>query len=279
VNGAAPPRPVQVAPRYPWLKSYPPDVQWGENFTGRPLPLLLAEAAERFPNRACTNFLGKELSFAKVQALVDCVARGLQQRGVKKGVNVGLLLPNSPSYLIFYYGILKAGGTIVNFNPLYTVEELTAQARDAQLHMLVTLDLKALFPKMEALLAAGVVPSGIVCSFAELLPTVKSGLFRLLKSKQLSGWKSSAQASKMTAFKDLIANDGKPAPVAIDPAEDVAVLQYTGGTTGTPKGARPRQSPSGRRYRHSRHKSSGSQGYRRTTAVRHGPSVGARRPA
>lgn len=237
VNGAAPPRPVQVAPRFPWLKGYPPDVQWSESFTGRPLHFLLAEAAERFPNRTCTNFLGRELTYGKVQALVDRVARGLQQRGVKKGVHVGLLLPNSPSYVIFYFGILKAGGTVVNFNPLYTVEELTGQARDAQLHMLVTLDLKALFPKLEAMLAAGVVPNGIVCSFADLLPTVKSGLFRLLKSKDLAAWKSSAQAGKITAYKDLIDNDGKPQPVEIDPAEDVAVLQYTGGTTGTPKGA------------------------------------------
>ena len=237
VNGAAAPRAAPAGPRFPWLKNYPAGIDWSEKFKGKSLPTLLQETAAQFPNRACTNFLGKELTFAKVQQLVDCVAAGLQRRGVKEGVNVGLLLPNTPTFVIFYFGILKAGGTVVNFNPLYTVDELAGQAKDAQPHLVVTLDLKALFPKVEAMLASGVVPNAVVCSFAELLPVVKSGLFRLFKSSDVVSWRSSPQAAKIIAYKDLIDNDGKPAPVAIDPDEDVAVLQYTGGTTGTPKGA------------------------------------------
>jgi long-chain acyl-CoA synthetase len=101
----------------------------------------------------------------------------------------------------------------------------------------VTLDLKALFPKAEALLASGVLPQAIVCPFASLLPGVKSVLFRLLKSKEISPWKTSPQAAKIITYRDLIANNGKPQAVAINPDEDIAVLQYTGGTTGTPKGA------------------------------------------
>jgi non-ribosomal peptide synthetase component F len=128
-NGAAAPR-ANPAPRFPWLKTYPAGVNWNETFTGRPLPSLLDEAAAQFGARACTNFLGKETSFATIQNLVDRVAAGLQKNGVTKGVNVGLLLPNCPSFVIFYFGILKAGGTVVNFNPLYTVHELAAQATE-----------------------------------------------------------------------------------------------------------------------------------------------------
>jgi long-chain acyl-CoA synthetase len=235
-NGAAAPR-ANLAPRFPWLKTYPAGVNWNETFTGRPLPSLLDEAAAQFGARACTNFLGKETSFATIQNLVDRVAAGLQKNGVTKGVNVGLLLPNCPSFVIFYFGILKAGGTVVNFNPLYTVHELAAQAKDAQIQIMVTLDLKALFPKVEALLESGALPRAVVCPFTKLLPGVKSLLFRVAKSGDLSSWKSSAQAGKIIPYADLIANDGKPAPVAINPDLDVAVLQYTGGTTGTPKGA------------------------------------------
>src|SRR5688500_1078002 len=76
VNGAASPRPAQAAPRYPWLKTYPSDIDWQETFQGRPLPSLLEETAGRFPDRVATNFLGRELSYAKIQSAVDCVARG-----------------------------------------------------------------------------------------------------------------------------------------------------------------------------------------------------------
>jgi long-chain acyl-CoA synthetase len=235
-NGAAVPR-AAPQPRFPWLKTYPEGVNWNDSFKGKPLSALMDEAATRFGSRACTNFLGKETSFARIQSLVDRVAAGLQKQGVQKGVNVGLLLPNCPSFVIFYFGILKAGGTVVNFNPLYTVGELASQAKDAQVQIMVTLDLKALFPKVEALLESGALPRAVVCPFAKLLPGVKSVLFRLVKSGELSPWQSSPQAGKIIRYDDLIANDGKPQPVVIDPDTDVAVLQYTGGTTGTPKGA------------------------------------------
>lgn len=225
------------APRYPWLKNYPRSVDWHAPIAGGALPELLENAAAKYGDHICTNFLGKTLNYSEILRQVNHVAKGLQQRGVKKGVNVGLLLPNSPSFIVYYYGILKAGGTVVNFNPLYTIEELTHQAKDARVQMMVTLDLKALFPKAEALLTEGTLSNVIICSFANILPSVKSILFRLLKSKELASWKESPQHEKVIPDDDIQANDGKPDPVAIDPDEDVAVLQYTGGTTGVPKGA------------------------------------------
>lgn len=223
--------------RHFWLKSYPEDVDWNASLTGVPLQSLLEDAAQKYGNRDCTYFMGHTLTFAEIDALANRVAKGLQQRGVKKGVNVGLLLPNSPSYVIMYYGILKAGGTVVNFNPLYTVEELSKQAVDAGLFMIVTHDLAQLFPKAEAMLANGSVESAVICPFAPLLPAVKAMLFKLFKAKDVAKWRSSLQAQRLISFNTLIDNDGRPDAVDIDPGNDIAVLQYTGGTTGIPKGA------------------------------------------
>jgi long-chain acyl-CoA synthetase len=227
----------QIQGRFPWLKKYPRNVDWNASLKPMALHATLERTAAEYGPSVCTSFLGRTLTYTEINALADKVAHGLQQRGVKKGVNVGLFLPNTPTFVIFYYGILKAGGTVVNFNPLYTVEEIAHQARDAQLHMMVTLDLAALFPKVEALLTRGAIGSAVVCPFASLLPGVKSVLFRLLKRKDIADWKRSAQSSKIIPYADLIANPGKPSPVSIDPLNDVAVLQYTGGTTGVPKGA------------------------------------------
>ena len=234
VNGVETP---QAPPRYPWLRIYPKDVNWSAPLQAKPLQSLLEDAAAAYGSRDCCYFLGKTLTYAEVNALADLVAAGLQKRGVRRGVNVGLLLPNSPTFIIFYYGILKAGGTVVNFNPLYTVEELTHQAKDARLHILVTLDLKALFPKAEALLANGVVSAAVVCPFSGLLPGLKSVLFRLFKRTDVADWQGSPHGGKIIAYKALVDNDGKPDRVSIDPQNDVAVIQYTGGTTGIPKGA------------------------------------------
>ena len=164
-------------------------------------------------------------------------AAGLQKIGVKKGTKVGLFLPNSPTYIVYYNAILKIGATVVNYNPLYTVEELAFQVKDSQTELMVTLDLKALFGKVEALIQQDILPGGVICSFRGLLPTAKSILFKMFKGKELARPLNSNIAGRLTFEADLLRNDGAPSPVAIDPANDIAVLQYTGGTTGTPKGA------------------------------------------
>ncbi len=223
--------------RYPWLNHYPPGVDWYKAIEPQPLWHLLDQAVAKHPQRPCTYFLGKRLTYREIGEQVGRAAAGLQKLGVKKGTKVGLFLPNSPTFIVYYYAILKAGGTAVNYNPLYTLEELTFQVKDSQTELMITLDLAVLFGKVEALLAAGTLKQAVVAPFRSLLPGTKSVLFRLFKSGDLAPWGRSAVAGKIVAEGTLMDNAGKPAPVEIDPRTDVAVLQYTGGTTGTPKGA------------------------------------------
>ena len=222
---------------YPWLAHYPAGVNWHQQIAPAPLYQLLERAAERHPSRICTNFLGRTITYGDMSRLVDRAAAGLSALGVTKGTKVGLFLPNSPTFIVFYYATLKAGGTVVNYNPLYTVEELTFQVKDSETDLMVTLDLKVLFDKVEALMAAGTLKRAVVAPFPALLPTAKSVLFRLFKSKELANVRGSKVAGSVIWEETVLANDGRFQVPSIAPTEDVAVLQYTGGTTGTPKGA------------------------------------------
>ena len=145
-------------------------------------------------------------------------------------------MPNSPAFVVFYHGILKAGGTVVNFNPLYSQEELELQARDSGAKIMVTLDLAVTFDKVEALLASGAIDKAVVVSFASLLPRLKAIGMKLKRGPKLGQIASSPQKAKIVAEQDLLANDGDYRKPAIG-TDAIAVLQYTGGTTGTPKGA------------------------------------------
>ncbi len=230
-SGAA----THVSPR--WLRSYPSDVVWDQTFEPQPLYTLLDHAVAGFGSRVATNFLGKTTTYAELGRQVELVAAGLQRLGVVKGTKVGLFLPNSATFIIYYYAVLKAGGTVVNYNPLYTVDELAFQVRDSETELMVTLDLKLLFSKVEALLQSGVLRRAVVASFPALLPPTKSVLFRLFKSKELSRPQTSPMHGRINLEAEVTADHGPPKPVAIDAQNDIAVLQYTGGTTGTPKGA------------------------------------------
>jgi long-chain acyl-CoA synthetase len=205
--------------------------------TVAPLYTLLDDTVAKFGNLTCTNFLGNKLTYAEIGELVDRTTAALQRIGVGKGTKVGLFLPNSPTFIIYFFAVLKAGGTVVNFNPLYTVRELADQIKDSDTDFMVTFDLKPLFEKVDALLQSGTLPRAIVCSFASLLPATKAVLFRLFKSKQIARPLTSPVRERIILEADLFSGEGTPKSVAIDPLSDVAVLQYTGGTTGTPKGA------------------------------------------
>ena len=221
-------------PARPWLGSYPAEIDWHAAFPEQPLYHLLDEAATKFRARPALDFLGKKTSYGTLADLVNRAAKGLAALGVGKGVRVGLFLPNTPYYVILYYAALKAGGTVVNFNPLYAEAEIRHQIEDSGVAFMVTLDLAALYPNVAKFLSRGSLERIVICRMAEILPFPKNLLFPVVKRKEIAAFPADKQH---VLFSTLIANDGRFAPPRLDPREDVAVLQYTGGTTGTPKGA------------------------------------------
>jgi long-chain acyl-CoA synthetase len=222
---------------YPWLGRYPKGVRWDAELPLRSLAEMFDEAVAAHGPRELTNFLGATCTYAEIGDLANRLAAGLQARGIGRGDHIGLFLPNTPYYLAAYFGILKTGATVVNFNPLYSIEELTGQAQDSGICAMVTLDLAILFDKVAELAAKGLIETVVVCPFADLLPRFKGLLFRLLKRGDLAHTGRSAIARRCVTWASLIDNDGRYEPAPIEPAQDIALLQYTGGTTGIPKGA------------------------------------------
>ncbi len=217
-----------------WDKKYPPTVDWDAELPARPLYALMDDAVARYEAKPFLDFLGRKFSFAEVGKMIEHAACGFQELGVGPGVKVGLFLPNCPQFIVCYYGILKAGGTVVNFSPLYSGHELLHQIEDSQTEIMVTLNLKVLYPKMRAMLGQSSLKKLVVGTIAEVLPFLKSKLYPFAKSKDIANVPNDAQH---ISFKELLHNDGTYDSPAIDPSEDIAVLQYTGGTTGVSKGA------------------------------------------
>jgi len=219
---------------YPWLKSYPANIPWDQHFESKPLYHNLDQAVQRFADRPALDFLGKQYTYRELGKLADRVAKGMQKIGVVKGTKVGLFLPNCPHFVACYYGVMKAGGTVVNYSPLYSEPELKHQIEDSDTDIMVTLGLEVLYPKMKAMLNSTRLKKLVIGGIQDALPFPKNLLYPIAKKKDQA---QVAWDDRHVRFKDLIKNDGAYQRIAIDPKEDVAVLQYTGGTTGSPKGA------------------------------------------
>ena len=221
----------------PPTEYYAPGAQWDMAIPRITLVDALNRALHRYPDRPFINFMGRHITYREFGQMVDRTAAGLQQQGVRKCTRVGLYMPNTPFYPVMMFAALKLGATIVNFSPLYTADELRKQIADSGTEVMVALDLKQYGDAKNSapdLVKDGSLKKLIVCPMADMLPTFKSILFRLFKSKDVFSPDRSSTAIR--TFSDLGLYGVKPFPVNIHP-NDVALLQYTGGTTGTPKGA------------------------------------------
>ncbi|MFS8665642.1 MAG: long-chain fatty acid--CoA ligase, partial [Limnochordales bacterium] len=218
----------------PWFQHYPPGVPPSLEYREESLVQPLIRAARAHPDRPTTLFFGKTTTYRDLLDQVRRAAAGLAAMGVQKGHRVAIMLPNCPQCVIAYYAVLWLGAVVVMVNPLYTPRELRTQLADSGARWLIGLDI--LYPKVAQVLPDTALERIIVTGLQEYLPFPLNLLFPLQAKRQGQSTKVPA-APHVTRWRELLDHEpaGEPAPVTAK--EDLAALQYTGGTTGTPKGA------------------------------------------
>lgn len=215
-----------------WEKSYPEGVSWGA-----PLPDPVAieswlhDAARKWPDSTAVDFYGRTFTYRQLFELACRAAAGFQRLGVGPGTHVGLHLLNTPHYVICFFGALMAGGRVVNFSPAAGRREVERQVADSQIRVMVTLGLKSIYPQAAASKGLGHLQTIVVCGFEDFL---EPDLVRTFGPAVAC---SSVSDTEMR-FTELIANEGVFRTYTRGPLDDeIAVIQYTGGTGGQPKGA------------------------------------------
>ena len=219
----------------PWLAHYDKGVPQTIEYPKVPLFHFLEDAARKYPDRACTIFKGAVISYRDVNKMADSIAAALVDMGVKKGDRVGMFMPNIPQFVPAYFGILKAGGVVVAVNPTYPVEEILIPVNDAGLEVMFCMS--RFYDTLKEVRAKSGLKKIIVTNIKEALPPVLRLLFTLAKEKK-EGDKVDALDANDAWMPDLLmkyANASKP-NIDIQP-DDTALFQYSGGTTGVPKGA------------------------------------------
>lgn len=205
----------------PWLNHYNYWIPAHTNYPRRPLHEILRITACEVPDRPATAFLGKHLTFAELKERADKFASALHRLGIKQGDRVGIMLPNCPQYLIATFAVFRLGAIVVNVNPIYTPREILVVAKDSNMRALLTLDLIA--PLVMSVRTEASIENIIITSLGEY-------------SAASTATPEVAGTLLMSDLMESVEKIDLPR-VEIDTDEDVAVLQYTGGTTGIPKGA------------------------------------------
>lgn len=137
---------------FPWIQSYPDGVRWDAELAIMPVAQMLDDTAAKWPDKPALDFMGKRTSYRELLNLVNRAALGFQRLGVKPGVHVGLFLPNTPHYIISFFAVMKAGGTVVNYSPLEPLKALAHKIEDSETDLMVTLDVVSLYPVLAPLL-------------------------------------------------------------------------------------------------------------------------------
>ena len=223
-----------VPAQRPWLRSYPPGLAWDTPLPPCSVNQLWEDAAERWPDLPFLDFFGRVQTYAEVARVVRAVAAGMRLHGVGPGSRVGLLLPNVPCFVVALLAALRCGATAVNFSTLLAEHELAVELDDSGVEMLITLDAPQLLGRFAGVLRASRLRRVFVCSLDNALP---------LGPRLVRAWRG---ASEHVAWgeDDLFLGwrrlptpaEGEPPP-AIDPATAPAVILYTAGTSGQPRGA------------------------------------------
>jgi long-chain acyl-CoA synthetase len=218
----------------PWLKFYDEGVPHTLDYPPIAVPDFLRQSGQHFPSQVATVFLGARLTYGRLQAQVDRLAGQLYAMGVRKGDRVAIMLPNCPQTIIAYYATLSLGAVSVLTNPLYVERELEHQWGESGVETAFVLDL--LWPRVESLRRKLPLKRIIVTGLQDYLPFPKNLLFPLQVRRQ-GNWQEVPFGDGILRFKGLLGQDSPPTPKVHVAPDDLACLQYTGGTTGLPKGA------------------------------------------
>ncbi|HEU6441555.1 MAG TPA: AMP-binding protein [Microvirga sp.] len=219
----------------PWFKSYPPKVpQVIDDSSVGTLNDIFVKAVADYPNRAAAESFGKCITYAELGRSGDAVASWLQQQGLRKGDRVAIMLPNVMAYPVLLYGVLMAGGTVVNVNPLYTPRELTYQLQDSGARFLFVLEnfgavVEEALPDLKLDRLVVVKPGDLLGAKGTIVNLVSRYVKKAVKPFSLP---------KSVPFKAVLNEGGRRKPDIVSVTrDDTAFLQYTGGTTGISKGA------------------------------------------
>ncbi|QYF84676.1 long-chain-fatty-acid--CoA ligase [Brevibacterium sp. PAMC21349] len=219
----------------PWQAIYPEQIPAVLSYEDKPLYSFLKESAEEFPDKVSIHFQGKELTFREVHESALKFAAYLKSIGLQKGERVAVMLPNCPQGVISFFGILMAGGVVVQTNPTYTERELEYQMKDSGAKMILAMDI--LFPRVSAVASRTDIEHIIVTAIKEYLPFPKNLIYPFIQKKQYGIVINVEHEGNHHLFSEIMKRKiTEEVTVPIDVDNDLALLQYTGGTTGFPKG-------------------------------------------
>lgn len=219
----------------PWLAHYPPEVPHTLTYPSMAVQEYLTQSYKKYPQKTAVHFMGKELSYEELYQSSMKFANYLQKLGIQKGDRVSIMLPNCPQAVISFYGILYAGGIVVMTNPLYTEREIVYQMKDSGAKAIISLDI--LFPRISKALKETELENVIITGIKDYLAFPKNLVYPFIQKKQY-GMTVKVEHRGMNHLFTEIMKTAQPTvrETSFDFEEDLALLQYTGGTTGSPKG-------------------------------------------
>ena len=219
----------------PWLDLYPAEISKTLDYERIPLQEFLTRSSAKYPNKIAMHFLGKDITYKEFHESALKFANYLSSIGIVKGDRVAIMLPNCPQGAIAYYGILYVGAIVVQTNPLYTEREIAYQMVDSGATAIISLDI--LFPRISKIVKDTKLEHVIITGIKDYLPFPKNLIYPFIQKKE-HGIKVKVEHRGMNHLFTEIMKIVKPDSISypFDYDEDVALLQYTGGTTGPPKG-------------------------------------------